>query len=149
VNQPEKPIEIVIAEWLQIAVERFQFALRERKIGVTSALFKSFVTNIFQNGSGSISRVEILFLFYGRYVDMGVGRGFPIGGRRTNKKFDSYRFGNGKLKINPIRKPKPWYSKTKAREVGRLTTILAEQYGMNSAKVVESALDGDKITIEL
>ena len=146
---PLKPIEATITEWLAIAVNRFQNALKSNKIGVSQRLFQSFVSNIFQNSGGSISKVEIAFLFYGRYIDMGVGKGFPIGGRRSFKDFDRFRFSDGKLKSNPGRKPKKWYSKTKAYEVGQLTRILAEQYGIHTARAIETALDGEKFTIEM
>ncbi|HMT28923.1 MAG TPA: hypothetical protein PKD91_06570 [Bacteroidia bacterium] len=143
-----RPIDEVITEWLAIAVERFQQSIKEKKIGVTKSLFNSFITNILSSSGGNISRVEIQFLFYGRYIDMGVGRGFPIGGRRTNKDFDRFRSKDGRLK-QMGRKPKKWYSKTRAYEVGQLTRLLAEQYGMQTAKSVETALDGEKFTIEL
>ncbi len=148
-EQPLKPIETTITEWLSIAVDRFQKSIKGNKIGVTQKLFNSFVTNIFQNSGGSISKVEIAFLFYGRYIDMGVGKGFPIGGRRTYKDFAEFRHNDGKLKKDPFRKPKKWYSKTKAYEVGQLTDILAKQYGLHTAKAVESALDNQKFIIEL
>ncbi len=146
-EQPLKPVEDVISEWLTIAVERFQESLKKNKVGVTQKLFESFLTNVIKSSNGNVSRIEIEFLFYGRYVDMGVGRGFPIGGRRNFKDFDKFRDKGGRL-LRANRKPKKWYSKTKAFEIGKLTSILAEQYGLNTAKAVESALESLNITIE-
>ncbi len=139
-EQPLKPIETTIAEWLTIAVERFQSSIKANKIGVTQKLFNSFVTNIFQNSGGSISKVEIAFLFYGRYVDMRVGNGTPLGAKRD--------FKNTGKKLKG-RSSKKWYSKTKAYEVGQLTRLLADQYGLHTAKAIESALDGEKFIIEI
>jgi hypothetical protein len=147
-EKPLIPIEQVLSEWLTIAVERFQNSLKKNKVGVSEKLFNSFLTNIIQGSAGNISKIEILFLFYGRYVDMGVGKGFPIGGRKTFKDFNKYRNQSGKLH-SVRRKPKKWYSKTKAFEIGKLTEILAEQYGMQTAKAVESALENQKFTIEI
>ena len=147
-EKPLRPVEEVLSEWLSIAVERFQQSLKENKIGVTSSLFNSFLTNIIKNSEGKASRIEIEFLFYGRYVDMGVGKGFPIGSRGNFKDFNKHRKSNGQLH-QVHRKPKKWYSKTKAYEIGKLTDLLAEQYGMQTAKAVESALDNNKFIIEM
>jgi hypothetical protein len=146
--EPIKPVEEVISQWLIIAIERFQEALKKNKVGVTDKLFKSFLSNVIRSSGGQVSRIEIEFLFYGRYVDMGVGKGFPIGGHKSFRDFSRYRDARGRL-LKMGRKPKKWYSKTKTFEIGKLTTLLAEQYGLQTAKAVESALDNQKIIIEI
>lgn len=138
---------MLVADWLKIAIERFQESIKQKKIGVTNKLFDSFLSNIISNSGGNVSKLEIQFLFYGRYVDIGVGKGMPVGGRR-NIDFSKYRTADGRLKSQP-RKAKKWYSKTKAYEVGKLTSILAENYGLQTAKAVESTLSNQNILIEI
>lgn len=77
-------------------------------------------------------RVVIEFLQYGRYLDMGVGRGTTHTDRVVGR---ILREGSGEG-----RPRKAWYSKRKSYEVKRLREILAEQHVRVPLDMIENAL---------
>lgn len=82
----------------------------------TNQLRKSWWQNV--NVGGGVDRVMIEFMLYGRFIDMGVGRGTTHTGRIVNRQL--------KLGRSP-RTRKLWYSKRKGYEIHRLREILAAQ----------------------
>lgn len=86
-----------------------------------------------QNVSGgeNAPRVVMEFLMYGRYIDMGVGRGADIADHITNRRL---RLGS------PGRTPRRWYAKRKGYELHRLREILAERYVSVPVDLLENAL---------
>ena len=81
----------------------------------TNQLRRSWWENV-QVGGGT-DRVMIQFLQYGRYLDMGVGRGTSHNERLANKQ----------LRLGNTRTRKAWYAKRKGYEIKRLREILAAQ----------------------
>ncbi len=104
--------DIVIKEWDKKAV-----ALR---IGSTGALVRSFVNHVLWNAGGDMQKVEFVFEYYGKFVDMGVGRGVNLGNRDA-------RIGAGLTS----RRPKPWFTATFYKEVAKLRYILSERTAGN------------------
>lgn len=96
----------------------------------TNLLRRSWWQNI-QEGA-SVERVMIQFLMYGRFVDMGVGRGTTHTDRLVARQL---RIGS------PGRTRKPWYSKRKSYEIKRLREILADQNIQLMLDSVETALN--------
>jgi len=130
-------ISQTIEQWAEVAIDKFHQALDDYGISkLDGALWRSLAYELVRNG-GDIDKVLIRFKQYGRFVDMGVGRGVPIGARGTAA-FEKARNENGQLKRYG-RKAKPWYSKTKTREVGILRAILVRDYGINSLAELEEA----------
>lgn len=84
--------------------------------GRTNQLRRSWWENV-QVGSGT-DRVMIQFLQYGRFLDMGVGRGTSHTDRQVNR-----LLGLGRTP----RTRRAWYSKRKGYEIKRLREILADQ----------------------
>jgi hypothetical protein len=123
--------------WAEVAIDRFHEALDDYEIGkLDGALWNSLAYELVQNG-GDIERVIIKFKKYGRFLDMGVGRGVPVGARGSAA-FGKSRSDNGQLKSYG-RKPKPWYSKTKTREAAILREVLVKNYGINTLADIETA----------
>jgi len=139
--------------WAKYSVQNFQkeldkkvYGLRTTKRGVqrsslvgyrygsgrsrTNNLRKAWWQNV-QAGSGT-DRVMIEFLMYGRFVDMGVGRGVTHTSRVVNRQLRLGRSG---------RTRKTWYSKTKGHEIHRLREILAEQNIHMLLDSIENALN--------
>ncbi|GAB2571668.1 hypothetical protein [Spirosoma areae] len=128
-----------IRAWLTYSIQHFQadldkkvYGLRTTKKGVqrsslgnyrfgtkksrTNALRRTWYQSV-SEGAG-IDKVMIQFLLYGRFLDMGVGRGTSHTDRLVARQ----------LKIGQVgRTRKPWYSKRKSYEIKRLREILAEQ----------------------
>ncbi len=138
-----KDIEAVVNGWAEVVIDRFHEAMDKYNIGrLDGNLWKSFTYHLQQNG-GNVEAVVFKFHQYGRFVDMGVGRGVPIGSRGSSN-FEKYRKNNGQLHRYG-RKPKPWYSKTKTREIAILRTILIQDYGINTLADLESVFNTTEI----
>jgi hypothetical protein len=114
------PIEKALEKWCIISIDHFQEALVKLNVGeVDGALMKSFLYEVSKSDNDGF-RVLIKFLKYGRFVDIGVGRGSPLS--------------------KQTRQPKKWYGKTKTKEVAILRFIMAKNYTMLSVSKLESAL---------
>lgn len=98
----------------------------------TNELYKSFTGNVIMGGTNDT--VKVSFLMYGRFVDMGVGRGGGVNEALYRKRVGADRSG---IK----RTPKRWYSKTKASQEKRLGEILAGTYGQGFIKLAETLLN--------
>ncbi len=138
-------VKAALQAWATYSVEHFQAELDKKVYGVKTtksgykyARVKQVLGNLrkswwhtVQAGSG-VDRVMIEFLLYGRFVDMGVGRGTSHTSRVVNRQL--------KLGRSP-RVRKPWYSKRKSYEIKRLREILAEQNINLMVDSIESALN--------
>jgi len=131
----EKTIDQVINNWAIITVDKFQEALVRMDVGeVDGTLMRSFKTEVQAKG-GDAFAVIIRFLNYGRFVDMGVGRGQPLGFKNVQL-IGGNRYG----KTNNKRQPKKWYSKTKTREVAVLRFLMARNFSILAVKGLEAEL---------
>jgi hypothetical protein len=139
----EKDITQVVTGWAEVVIDRFREGLDRYEIGkLDGDLWRSFAYELVASG-GNVQEVIFKFKAYGRFVDMGVGRGVPIGAKGSTA-YEKSRNENGQLKRYG-RKAKPWYSKTKTREVAILRQILIQDYGINSLAMMESAFNRTEI----
>lgn len=113
-----------IQQWADIVIERWEAKIHKLNISSTGALLKSFTSQVELDADGNAQKILFTFNYYGRFVDMGVGRGVPIAKVPSSN-----------------RRPKPWYNKTFFSQVNKLAHILAERYGKtaaNSVKILEN-----------
>ena len=134
-----------VTQWAQDTAVRLIKALDRYKIDVNKrysqanidrnhiTLRKSIMQEVARNG-GSIEKATFRFLAYGRFVDMGVGRGFAKGAKGTAA-FKLFRNDNGSLKNKVNRIPKPFYTKTMYKQINRLSGVLLANM---SEKVLET-----------
>jgi len=131
----------VVDEWAVIAIKAFQESLQKKKIGISGALFNSFKRELVANG-GDVAGVLIKFAMYGRFRDMGVGRGMKAYERKTNK---SNLIGAKQYGANVSysrRQGKRWYPKVKAHETMKLQEILVRDLGVNIGQWLSSEWRG-------
>lgn len=138
----------LITEWCRITIERFNEAIDKHGIGISGDLKSSIVSSIIAGSDGNIAAIELKFLYYGRFVDMGVGKGVPIGSASGKADYFNFRSAGGQLH-NYNRQAKPWYSPKKVREISRLEAILAQFYGYKTINVFESTIDNTTAVIKL
>jgi hypothetical protein len=132
----------IAAEWAEIVLERFMAGLDKYKVGTQfGELYNSFKKEL-EKSNGDVAAVIFKFLKYGRFVDMGVGKGVSLGKRTINRQFEVYKDYRGKTVGRLARKRKPWYSKTFYREVAILSKLFQEHIGDNVMRPIESALSG-------
>jgi hypothetical protein len=67
--------------WAQITIKRWRRKIDRMKIGQHSSgeLFRSFKYNVLASSGGDVQKIEFAFRYYGKFVDMGVGRGTKLG----------------------------------------------------------------------
>lgn len=121
--------EITIANWL----------LKIDKLGISYSfqLADSFAHHIIANAGGVVERIEFAFNYYGKFVDMGVGKGVKIA---DVKSLSGDRYLSGKGAGN-VRHPKKWYQKTFYAELMKLKDILAEKYAHKGQLAIVNNLD--------
>ena len=128
INNPE-----IAKAWADITIKIWRQKLIKVGAVRTNHLWQSFLRNVVDQASGDIVKIDFGFLYYGKFVDMGVGRGTGIGGVKENA---SSRRLIGKM-VGNKRKPKKWYSKTLAAEVMRLSEILGTSYANGTAALIK------------
>ena len=110
-------------EWARIVIERWQKRMESLNMGDSGELLKSFESQVSVDANGDPSKITFAFLYYGRFPDMGVGRGV---------KLSDVPDSTGRRQV------KPWYSQTFMNEVVKLGHFLAAKYGLDAAMVMQS-----------
>lgn len=123
----------LIEDWARFTVDRLSKSLKKRRIGVTNSLYFSLYHKLIGIAGGDIGSVKHSFNYYGKFVDMGVGRGQKLDGVKSNA--DLRAIGSGG------RKPKKWYSKTYYGEVAELRNLLANKYGEQAAGLIKEEIE--------
>lgn len=122
--------QINYEQWAEVVIDRFQDNINRKDIGFTGDLFDSFEHNVNTSANGNVSLVSFMFNFYGRFVDMGVGRDTPIG-------------NSGDLGYTP-RKRKEWFGRQLWFEVQKLSEVLARIYGKQAALTIIRKIEAPK-----
>lgn len=116
----------LIDDWARIAIDRYKKEIAKKNIGVSGALSRSFQKEITVSG-GDVKAVYIRFLMYGRFRDMGVGRGLKAYERKINKEFLIAAKTYGANVEYVRRQPKRWFNKPKMAQIYKLREILAKE----------------------
>jgi len=116
-------LKITAEAFARIVIERWERRIIKLGINSTGNLLKSFSMYVNGQANGNIDYIEFTYAFYGRFVDMGVGRGV---------KYEKVEYSR--------RKPQPWYSKIFYHELIQLRRILVEKYQAKAAEAIISVL---------
>jgi hypothetical protein len=132
----------IYTDFLRIMVVKFRrsqqkaiYQVRTRgrwRLRRTRYLNKNFQTSLVM--TGSLDKLQVSFPLYGRFVDMGVGRGTNVTAAQLRKQ---YRIHKPDVK----RVPRRWYSRTKSGEEKKLAEILSKQYGIHLVNLAENLLN--------
>jgi hypothetical protein len=152
VSELSLAINDTMKAWAKIAVFELKKSIALNKVGSspnsTKELFRSFTHNVTTDGNGAPKKVTIGFLYHGKFVDMGVGKGQKVEDIKSNRETWaalSRREKSGKKR----RKPVKWYSPIMYHEYQRAAEILAEKYGLKVPaefeKILEQTVSGDII----
>jgi hypothetical protein len=117
-----------VAGWAGVTDERFKEALVKTGVKEYSRELVLSIRHELKRHNGNIDEVLLKFAAHGRFVDMRVGRGAPMGSAPKSR-----------LKAYGRRK-KMWYSKTKTREVAILRELLISQYQVQTVHTIEDGL---------
>lgn len=112
-GQPNESRNAYLQAWAKMMVTIWQDKIRMLNVRDTGELFASFNTELLMQSGGDISKITHAYNYYGRMVDMGVGRGLT--------KAES---GRGSK-----RRSKPWYMKAYYHSFMVLSEKSAQLYG--------------------
>jgi len=133
-----------VEAWADITIQNWHNNLRKQGIGSTGELFNSFAKHLVQESGGNVALVEFTFKYYGKFVDMGVGKGIRLSEvgevRKTRREL-------GKRK-GALRSPKKWYSKELYVQVNRLKELLAVKYGQQMTSEIMEVMSGELIKLK-
>jgi hypothetical protein len=126
-------ISVTVTAWADIVLDRWLQKIDSMKISNTYELANSFIQQVITDSGGDPQRIEFAFKYYGKFVDMGVGKGITLEdiGKRETK-----------------RRPKKWYSGVFYAEVTKLAQLLAEKYGKIAAVTIVENLDDNSLSRE-
>jgi len=115
--------------WADIVLERFQQKVIQLRIHSSGDLLKSLTSQLVSDSNGDIDKIVFGFLYYGRFADMGVGKGVKI----------------SEVGVGNNRKAKPWFAKVFFSQVSELGRILAEKTGKQAQiAIIEGLNYGNK-----
>lgn len=102
-------IQNCLNEYMERVTAAMRLAAQRKRVGVTQEGINSLAYQTLQSGAGAFAQLS--FKEYLRMVDMGVGRGHPLGGLTTMKKTLETMSKNGFEQVKDReRKPKKIYS---------------------------------------
>ena len=112
--------------WADIVIERWIRKIQALNIGSTGELLRSLQAHVAVDAQGNPAKITFLYLYYGIFTDMGVGRSVKLG-----------QAGQGNK-----RERKPWYSSVFLKEVNTLGRLMANRYGYDAATIPLRAFEG-------
>lgn len=112
--------------WANIVIERWIRKIQALNIGSTGELLKSLQAQVAVDANGNPAKITFLYLYYGIFTDMGVGRSVKLG-----------QAGQGNNRVK-----KPWYTSTFLKEVNTLGRCMAERFGYDTATLPLRAFEG-------
>lgn len=122
----------LIDDWARYTAERLQKSIEKRKVGKTGSLKYSIIYQLMSATGGDTSSIKHMFNYYGRFVDMGVGKGVGLSEVKGNADL---------VKLMGGRKPKKWYSKTYYAEKTELAELLADKYKEQGTLIVKETFE--------
>jgi len=128
-------IKETLEAWAAITIDRWRQQIQKRDIHIGD-LARDLREHVQASADGEIMKVEFFYSWYGKFVDMGVGKGTKIGDvneNRTSRNLEGRHTGNR-------RRAKPWKSATLFAEVNTLNALLLEKYGRKALAIVEDTV---------
>jgi hypothetical protein len=124
-------LRLTIEAWADIVTDNWFDKIDKLKIGYSFQLEESIRFELIGNSGNMPERVDFTFNHYGKFVDMGVGKGVEI--------------GDVKDRGESRRRPKKWYSKTMYAQIIKLREILAKKYGRVAAISIIENIDDNAL----
>jgi hypothetical protein len=119
-------LNITVQAWADIVITIWLNKIDQMNIHYSYQLADSFVNHVISHANGDVQKIEFAFNYYGKFVDMGVGKGVSL---------EDVQSGN------TSRKPKPWYSKVFYSEVQKLASLMAQKYARKATLAIVENID--------
>jgi hypothetical protein len=128
-----------LAKYNEEVIEAIRAAAKRQGVGVTDEAVNSLSYQIYQQSAGA--RSDLSFREYLRFIDMGAGRGHPLGGLKKTKLAlqSSNKVGIAQVK-DKTRKPKKIYSKIAYGKLGFLQGELLYGYTEEAIAAIKNEM---------
>lgn len=136
-----------VEKWLAYTLDDLRENLRKLKINDTGHLLASVQGHLVAAAGGDVQRLTIAYAAYGKFVDMGVGRGMSAGIRKRDSDYARIRDERGRLR-QYSRQPRPFASKVIGKQSFRLSVLLSDYFGETITANIQNALPA-QVTINL
>lgn len=133
-------IQRALQQYLQEVEELMDRSFTKNKVGVTGEGAASIAHKALQSGGGALGQLS--FKEYLRFVDMGAGRGHPLGGLKATEVslLASNKTGLALVK-DKTRKPKKIYAKVAYGKLGSLYGKLLYGYTEEAIAMLKAELE--------
>ena len=135
----------VASKWLDFTVESFIENMRKLRIQNTGALMVSFKKQVIGSASGRL-QLQLSYALYGKFIELGVGRGMGQGVKKGDDGYDRIRNTRGQLKRHQ-RKARKWYSRELGYQTKRLAELMSELHGTLLISAVSEALPAEDVVV--
>jgi hypothetical protein len=133
-----------LTEYNESVIELQRAQMRKLKIGKTDEGYNSFAYKVLQSGEGAYSQLS--FKEYLRMVDMGAGRGHPLGGlKAVGVELQASRTKGLAFISDKTRKPKKIYSKIAYGKLSHLMGKLLYGYTEETIAMLKSELENNPL----
>lgn len=105
--------------WAQMMITIFVEKAIELNIRESGEFMESFMYDVQTNAQGDVTKIVHTYLYYGRFVDMGVGRGTKLDDREGSE-----------------RRKKEWYQKNYYRSVKKMTEELSLVFNQQIHEII-------------
>ena len=129
-NFASLPMELqeTLSKWSYITINELKLSMASHGMHLGD-LYRSFTRSIQYGSDGMPTKVTIGFLYHGKFVDMGVGRGQKMESIKSNREV-WINLSKAQKKGRKRRAPVKWYSPVMYHEYQRAAEILAGKYGI-------------------
>lgn len=136
-----------VEKWLEFTLDDLRANIQRLKINDTGHLLASVQGHLVAAAGGDVQKLSIAYAAYGKFVDMGVGRGMGAGIRKRDSDYARIRDERGRLHTFS-RRPRPFASKVIGRQSFRLSVLLSDYFGETITANIQDALPA-QITLNL
>ncbi len=126
-------ISLTVQAWADIVLERWLNKIDSLQVHDNYLLANSFMHEVIGNAGGDPMRIEFMFNYYGKFVDMGVGKGITL---------------DDIGQVSSKRRPKRWYSPVFMAEVSKLASLLSQKYARLGAVTIVENIDDNALRWE-
>jgi hypothetical protein len=132
-----------VTAYMEDLVPTLRRNMAKMKIGVTNEGINSFAYNVAAQGDGAVGKLS--FKEYLRMVDMGAGKGHPLGGLVTMKQtLKTMHLPGIVQKKDMVRKPKKFYSRPVYGKLNYLESKLMFGLTDEVKETLKSQLESNK-----
>lgn len=130
-------VQKAITEYMRMTIADMRRAIVQKKVGESGAASRSL------DSTTGPSHGELIFADYLRFVDMGVGKGQPLGGLKAMKvALKSSNKSGYSLEKNRGRKAKKVYSKVAYRNLSWLQGKILYGYSEEAIRLIKAEMEG-------